>query len=133
MESGFGGVELPHALAVKYPNAAFELGWQYVFPASKPSRDLRSNVLRRHHLDRSVLSKALRTAALKLGLTKRVGPHTLRHSFATHLLENGHNIKQVQELLGHKDIRTTMICLHAMEGGTTNVRSPLDSLLGKQP
>ena len=106
MRDGYGGVELPHALARKYPKAEFELGWQYVFPSSQPSRDPRSGRVRRHHLDRSVVTKAIRKAALKMGIDKPIGPHTLRHSFATRLLEQGTDIRTVQELLGHKSVES---------------------------
>jgi len=128
---GLGRVWLPTALRRKYPNAERELGWQYLFPANRLSIDPREpqdRIRRRHHIHVDSVQKAIRAAAKKSGLTKRVTPHVFRHSFATHLLENGDNIRTVQELLGHKDIQTTMIYLHVMEGGTTNVRSPLDLL-----
>lgn len=128
MNDGFGGVELPHALSRKYPNAEFELGWQYVFPASTPSRDPRSGKFRRHHRDRSVLSKSLRRAALRLGLKTHVGPHTLRHSFATRLLEQAYDIRTVQELLGHKDVQTTQIYTHVLKSNSWAIRSPADDL-----
>jgi len=128
---GLGRVWLPTALRRKYTNAERELGWQYLFPANRFSVDPREpqdRIRRRHHIHVDSVQKAIRAAAKKSGLTKRVTPHVFRHSFATHLLENGDNIRTVQELLGHKDIQTTMIYLHVMEGGTTNVRSPLDLL-----
>lgn len=128
MSEGFGGVQLPHALSAKYPNAEFELGWQYIYPASKPSRDPRSGKIRRHHLDRSVLSKPLRRAALRIGLNKRVGPHTLRHSFATRVLELGYDIRTVQELLGHKDVQTTQIYTHVLKQNAWAIRSPADDM-----
>jgi len=128
MCSGFGGVELPHALSAKYPQAEFEFGWQYVFPAGRPSRDPRSGKFRRHHLDRSVLSKALRRAALRLGLNKRLGPHTLHHSFATRLLEQGYDIRTLQELLGHKDVQTTQIYTHVLKSNSWAIQSPADDL-----
>jgi len=131
LASSFGRVWLPLGLRRKYPNAELELGWQYLFPSFRLSVDPRekeSRVKRRHHLHVNSLEKAVKAAVRETGLTKQITPHTFRHSFATHLLETGHNIKQVQELLGHKDIRTTMIYLHVMEGGTTGVRSPLDTL-----
>ena len=128
---GLGRVWLPTALRRKYPNAERELGWQYLFPSNRLSIDPREpqeRVRRRHHVHVDSVQKAIRAAVRKSGLTKRVTPHVFRHSFATHLLEHGENIRTVQELLGHKDIQTTMIYLHVMEGGTTDVRSPLDLL-----
>lgn len=128
LSEGFGEVALPFALARKYPNAGKEWGWQYVFPASKNSIDPMTGVVRRHHLDESVLQRAVRKAALQVGMTKRVSPHTFRHSFATRLLENGYDIRTVQELLGHKDIKTTMIYTHVLNRGPKAVRSPLDEV-----
>ncbi|QXD14403.1 integron integrase [Rhodocaloribacter litoris] len=125
LEAGFGEAPLPYALARKYPNAGYSEGWQYVFPASQRSRDPRSGVLRRHHLHPSVIQKAVRKAGRQANLSKPVTCHTFRHSFATHLLEDGYDIRTVQELLGHKDVRTTMIYTHVLNRGTT-VRSPLD-------
>jgi integron integrase len=124
--AGAGAVHLPDALAVKYPNAARDFIWQYLFPASKRSLDPRSGQERRHHLDPSALQRAVREAAQKAGIPKRVSCHTLRHSFATHLLQNGYDIRTVQELLGHKDVRTTMIYTHVLNRGGLAVRSPLD-------
>jgi integron integrase len=126
LQDGFGNVYLPFALERKYPNAAHEWGWQWVFPASKRSVDPRSGIERRHHVDESGLQKAIRAAARKAGLVKPVGPHTLRHCFATHLLEAGYDIRTVQELLGHKDVSTTMIYTHVLNRGPQAVRSPLD-------
>lgn len=126
LHDGFGQVYLPYALERKYPNASREWGWQWVFPASKRSVDPHSGVERRHHVDESGLQKAVRAAANKAGLVKPVGPHTLRHCFATHLLEAGYDIRTVQELLGHKDIKTTMIYTHVLNRGPSAVRSPLD-------
>ena len=126
LKLGYGEVFLPDALARKYPNANREWGWQYIFPASKLSKDPRSGVIRRHHLDESGLQKAVRRAAKAAGIVKPVGPHTLRHCFATHLLEAGYDIRTVQELLGHKDVKTTMIYTHVMNKGPLGVRSPLD-------
>ncbi len=126
LKNGFGEVYLPYALERKYKNAAKEWKWQYVFPASKISKDPRGGIKRRHHIDESVLRKAVRSAAQKAGIHKLIGPHTFRHSFATHMLENGYDIRTVQELLGHKDIRTTMIYTHVMKKGGLGAKSPLD-------
>ena len=126
LAQGYGAVYLPDALARKYPNADREWGWQYVFPASSLSQDPRSGVTRRHHLHESSLQKAIKEAARLAGIIKPVGPHTLRHCFATHLLEGGYDIRTVQELLGHKDVKTTMIYTHVLQRGGLAVRSPLD-------
>jgi len=123
---GFGSVYLPDALARKYPNADKEWSWQYVFPASSLSPDPRSGVVRRHHLHESSLQKAIKEAARLAGIAKPVGPHTLRHCFATHLLEAHYDIRTVQELLGHKDVKTTRIYTHVLNRGGLAVRSPLD-------
>jgi integron integrase len=123
---GYGAVYLPYALNRKYPNANREWGWQYVFPAQRLSIDPRSGEVRRHHLDDSNLRKAIHQAAQQLGLHKPVGPHTLRHSFATHLLESGYDIRTIQELLGHASLETTMIYTHIIKRGGLAVRSPLD-------
>ncbi|RLB32319.1 MAG: integron integrase [Deltaproteobacteria bacterium] len=125
---GYGEVFLPNALARKYPNACKEWGWQYVFPSRGLSRDPRSGKIRRHHVDPSVVNKALKTAARTLGLTKRISAHTFRHSFATHLLERGTDIRTIQALLGHKDVSTTMIYTHVLQQGGLGVQSPLDDL-----
>lgn len=128
IEKGFGEVFLPYALGRKYPNAAKDIRWQYVFPSSTLSNDPRSNRMGRHHLDESVIRKAVKQAATKAGIMKRVSPHVLRHSFATHLIEAGYDIRTVQELLGHKDVSTTMIYTHVLMNGKMGVTSPLDRL-----
>lgn len=128
LKRGWGEVYLPFALERKYRNAAREWAWQYVFPSGKVSKDPRSQKMRRHHIDESALQKAVRYAARSVGLTKPVSPHTFRHSFATHLLENGYDIRTVQELLGHKNLSTTMIYTHVINKGGRGVQSPLDTL-----
>ncbi len=125
---GHGEVYLPHALAGKYPGAGREWGWQYVFPARHLSEDPRTGVVRRHHVDASVLNKAIGIASRKVGLAKRVSAHTFRHSFATHVLQRGTDVRTVQALLGHKDVSTTMIYTHVLQQGTYGVPSPLDDL-----
>jgi integron integrase len=127
LKEGYGETLLPFALSKKYHNAGKEWVWQYVFPASQRSTDPESGVVRRHHLHPSAVQKAVRRAAQKAGLDKRVTPHTFRHSFATHLLEAGYDIRTVQELLGHKDVKTTMIYTHVLQRGGLAVKSPLDS------
>jgi len=126
--AGCGEVYLPEALARKYPNAPGEWRWRWVFSASRPSVDPRGNVPRRHHIHESALQKAVRRAAMQADLNKRVTCHTLRHSFATHLLEDGYDIRTVQELLGHADVSTTMIYTHVLNRGGKGVRSPLTAL-----
>jgi site-specific recombinase XerC len=130
LAAGYGHVWLPYALARKYPHANQELGWQYVFPSARFSRDPRepASAPRRHHVDESSVQKAVRAAVRRAGLKKKVSCHTLRHSFATHLLETNHDIRTVQELLGHKDVSTTQIYTHVLERGACGVQSPLDRL-----
>lgn len=126
LDEGCGTVYLPFALARKYPNAATEWAWQYVFPAAKLSSDPRSGASRRHHIDPRAIQRAVKSAVHQAGITKPASCHTFRHSFATHLLEAGYDIRTVQELLGHADVSTTMIYTHVLNTGPKAVRSPLD-------
>jgi integron integrase len=130
LEEGNGRVSLPNALAQKYPNACTEWQWQFVFPSHILSQNPQSSdaVLYRHHLHPSSIQKAVKRAANKAKIAKHVTPHTFRHSFATHLLESGYDIRTIQELLGHKDVKTTMIYTHVVNRGAMGVRSPLDEL-----
>jgi integron integrase len=128
LTQGFGRVYVPDALQRKYPNANREWGWQWVFPASQVSLDPRSGEPRRHHLHESMLQRAVKEAARTIGLTKAANCHMLRHSFATHLLEDGYDIRTIQELLGHRDVKTTMIYTHVLNRGGKGVYSPIDRL-----
>lgn len=124
--SGFGGVELPHALAKKYPRAHLELAWQYVFPAKGPSRDPRTGAWRRHHIHEDSMQRKVKQAVRDAGINKPASCHTFRHCFATHLLESGADIRTVQELMGHSSVKTTQIYTHVLNRGGIAVRSPLD-------
>jgi integrase len=128
LEIGCGKVWLPEALRRKYPRAEQEWGWQWVFPSAELSVDPESGVRRRHHVTDAAVQRFIKVAAQKAGLTKAISPHTLRHSFATHQLEAGYDIRTVQELLGHKHVETTMIYTHVMQKPGIGVKSPLDKL-----
>jgi integron integrase len=128
LAAGYGEVYLPYALERKYPNAAKEWGWQYLFPAREISADPRCGKMRRHHVDPGVINKAIKVAARRAGIAKIISAHTFRHSFATHLLERGTDIRTIQALLGHRDVATTMIYTHVLQQGGFGVASPLDGL-----
>jgi integrase len=125
-----GDVWLPFALARKYPAAGRDWGWQYVFPTDRPARDPRTGIVRRHHISDQAFQRAMKQAVRDAAVHKPATPHTLRHSFATHLLESGYDIRTVQELLGHADVSTTMIYTHVLNRGGRGVVSPLDGLSG---
>jgi len=127
LADGHGSVHLPNALERKYKNADKDWIWQYLFPAAEISTDKRTGIIRRHHIHETIIQRSIKEAARRAGINKHVTPHTLRHSFATHLLQNGYDIRTIQELLGHKDVKTTMIYTHVLQRGGLAVKSPLDS------
>ena len=133
LKEGVGQVMLPDALERKYPSAATDWGWQFVFPAGRICRDPRWGAPSRFHLHESAVQKAVAAAVRRSGIAKHVGPHTFRHCFATHLLEDGYDIRTVQELLGHKDVSTTMVYTHVLNRGALAVKSPADRLIVLPP
>jgi integron integrase len=126
LRAGYGHAEISQSLLRKYPAVAVDLAWQFIFPSSRRAPDPRTGVIRRHHLHPTAVQRQVRAAVRRCGLTRRVTAHTFRHSFATHLLQSGHDIRTVQELLGHKSVKTTQIYTHVLLGGHHRVRSPLD-------
>lgn len=132
IEKGYAGASLPNALAKKYPNAPTELSWQYLFPSKRSSTDPRTGKIRRHHVSDSSLQRAVKQAVEDAGIKKTASCHTFRHSFATHLLEDGYDIRTVQDLLGHQDLRTTMIYTHIIQQSGRTVRSPLDRIASEE-
>jgi len=128
LADGYGRVPLPYALDRKYPNASSDWGWQFVFPQTNRWVNARTGEQGRHHVDESIVQKAIKAAVREAGIAKPATSHTFRHSFATHLLEDGYDIRTIQELLGHKDVKTTMIYTHVLNRGGRGVKSPADSL-----
>jgi site-specific recombinase XerD len=133
LKEGYGEVWLPHALSRKYPRAGYEWGWQFVFPSGQRSADPESGVIRRHHVYPDTLGRAVKRAARAAAIMEPVSCHTLRHSFATHLLQSGQDIRTVQELLGHASVETTMVYTHVMNKGARGVGSPLDRVASAPP